>query len=188
MKTIKKVDDIEDANNPSNDDSDIIEEAQLQYDENIWWTENQPLDYSLKGWSKDFTEAVESIKSNFKKGNQKVLDDTEIKILDRREKANGPEFEIELKKDKERGIASLKVFGPNTKNECTLVINKVRKQDIKYVKILAEDVLKKLLNMFISGQGWSMLLKSKETSNNKNLSKRPSLEKIRSCLQKLRKL
>ena len=54
-------------------------------------------------------------------------------------------------------IAILRVFGPNGKGS-TLMISKSKKHDIKYVKILAEGVIKPLVDAFISGEGWNNLL------------------------------
>ena len=49
------------------------------------------------------------------------------------------EYEVEISKDKERGVAILKIFGPSAKKGCTLMINKSKKFEVKFVEILTFD-------------------------------------------------
>ena len=51
-------------------------------------------------------------------------------------------LQIEVKKEKERGVAILILFGPNKRNVATVMINKSKKNDIKFVETLAIDVIK----------------------------------------------
>ena len=68
--------------------------------------------------------------------------------MDARKVPHGIEMDIELSKDKDRGLAVLKIYGPNSKKECTIMINKSKKHDVKYVKILSLEVIKPLLDSF----------------------------------------
>ena len=43
-------------------------------------------------------------------------------------------------------MAGLKIFGPNIRKECTVMINKVKKQDVKFAEMLAADVIKNLID------------------------------------------
>ena len=140
-------------------ESDIQEDVDLQYEEN-WWNkeDDEPSGFTYKGKKKVFVKAVENVKLTMKKGIQKQISKINFKILDCRTVKNGSEIDIELIKNKERGIAILKIFGPNKQKECTLMISKSKKHDIMYVKILALDVIKPLIDAFISGEGWSNLL------------------------------
>ena len=88
-----------------------------------------------------------------KKGNLKVLDSLSFKVLDSRKIPHGLEYDVEVLKEKERGIAILKIFGPNTKKGCTLMVNKSKKHEVKFVEMLALDVIKKLIDMFSSDDG-----------------------------------
>ena len=145
----------------ADDESDIPKEIELQYDENFWRKEDdEPTGYTYKGKKKVFVKAVENIKITLKKGVSKQIGKLDFKVLDCRKSKNGLEIDIELSKDIETCIAILKVFGPNTRKETTLMINKSRKHEAKFVKMLALEVIKPLLDAFISGEGWSCLLKT----------------------------
>ena len=52
-----------------------------------------------------------------------------------------------------------------------LMINKSKKHELNFVKILAEDVIKPLLDNFISGKGWINLLKTNAIQSTQNLKK-----------------
>ena len=51
-------------------------------------------------------------------------------------------LQIKVKKEKDRGVAILILFGPNKRNVATVMINKSKKNDIKFVETLAIDVIK----------------------------------------------
>ena len=111
-------DEAEDAS--AHDDSDIKEEVELQYDENFWPKQaDEPTGFTYKGKKKIFVKAVENVKILLKKGVQKQMIKLQFKVLDTRKGANGVEMDVEISKDKDRGVAVLKVFGPNSKKECT---------------------------------------------------------------------
>ena len=153
------------------DSPDITDE--LVYDEHQWPKEN-PNGYSFKGKKRIFLKVVENFKVLMKKGNEKVLGNVSFKVLDSRKVPHGMEHEVELSKDKERGVAILKIFGPSAKKGCTLMINKSKKFDVKFVEILAFEVVKQLLDRFGTGDGWINLLKAvpkgpiKDSSNKKS--------------------
>ena len=145
------------------DDSDVQEEERREYDEHFWCKDKDiPVGYTFKSKKQDFIKACESIKSNFKKdqkGAQKYMENLAFRILDSRNKENGPEMDIEISKNKERGNAVLKFYGPNSKSgECTLMITKSKRHDVKFVKFLANDIIKKMLDKFMSGEGWDTIL------------------------------
>ena len=47
-----------------------------------------------------------------------------FRVMDVRKIPHGIEIDIELSKDKDKGFAVLKTFGPNARKECTILINK----------------------------------------------------------------
>ena len=51
------------------------------------------------------------------------------------------------------------MFGPNSRKECTLMINKSRKHEAKFVKMLAVEIIKPMIDKFISGEGWMNIFK-----------------------------
>ena len=96
-----------------------------------------------------------------KTGNENILGSVSFKVLDSRKVPHGMEYEVEISKDKERGVAILKIFGPSAKKGCTLMINKSKKFEVKFVEILTFDVVKQLLDRFGStGDGWINVLKA----------------------------
>ena len=144
------------------DSSDIKEEADQQYEVNYWRKEEEvPTGFTFKSKKKIFVKAVDNIKIKLKKGVEFVIDDLKIKILDRRNGQNGAEIDIEIVDKKDRGQAVLKIFGPNSRKECTLMINKSKKHDAKFVKILAVHIIKRLVDNFISGQSWNDFFEKK---------------------------
>ena len=113
----------------ANDDSDVPVELDLKYEENYWHKDDdEPTGYTYKGKKKIFVKAVENIRTIMKKGVQKRMENLQFRILDCRKAS---ELDVEISKGKERGIAVLKIFGPNSRKECTLMINKSRKHEAK---------------------------------------------------------
>ena len=104
----------------------------MEYEEQIWPADDDPTGFSFKGKKKIFIKAVESLKLLMTKGNQKDLGKVSFKVLDSRKSAHGTEIDIEIQKDNKRGIAVLKIFGPNKRKDCTLTINKSRKYDYPF--------------------------------------------------------
>ena len=133
-------------------------EATFAHDEKCWNKEDdEPVGYTYKGKKNVFVKAVENITITLKKGVQKQMKKLQFKILNARKSKNGTDMDVELTRDTDRGIAVLKVFGPNTRKECTLMIDKAKKHEAKFVKMLAEVVIRPMLDAFISGEGWSNL-------------------------------
>ena len=94
-----------------------------------------------------------------KKANKRELADIAFRVLDTRKINSGVEIEVEIVKKNEKGIAILKLYGPNAKKGCTILINKAKNNDEIFVKILADEIIKPLIDNFISGAGWAKLMK-----------------------------
>ena len=135
------------------DECDIQEEAECYYEENFWPKDDEePCGFLFKGKRKIFNKAVENLVICFKnKGKLKEMTKLTFKVMDNRKTRNGSEVDVEITKNKERGIAVLKIFGP--KKESTIMINKSKRHDVKFVSILAVEIIKPLLDKFISGEG-----------------------------------
>ena len=56
--------------------------------------------------------------------NLKLRNLRNLRNLDSRKGQNGAELDVEMLDKKDRGQAVLKIFGPNSRKECTLMINK----------------------------------------------------------------
>ena len=66
----------------------------------------------------------------------------------------GLEIDIEITHKNQRGIAILKIYGPkdDIKKDNTVTITKSKNSDSKYVVLLAEKIVKPLMNAFLSGE------------------------------------
>ena len=152
MTSVEGVEDIIDADDESHDVSKA-------YDEQSWPSE-EPTGFRFRGKARSFRKAVENIKILMKKSKQSFINEIQIRVLDSRKIPHGSEAEIEICKDNEKGAAIMKIFGPNKKKEYTICVTKAKKCDNLYVNVLAKDIIKPLLNSFISGEGWSKLVRS----------------------------
>ena len=152
------------------DSTDISDE--LIYDENRWPKEN-PTGYSFKGKKRLFLKVVENFKVLMaKRGGEKILGNVGFTVLDSRKVPHGTEYEVEMTKNKERGVAILKIFGPNPKKGATLMTNKSKRYDIKFVDILTFDIVKQIIDRYGHGEGWIELLKVKPKVTKKDDSKK----------------
>ena len=130
------------------------------YDENQWPKES-PNGFSFKGKKRPFLRICEGLKILLKKGNEKIINNVSFKVLDLKKSQYGIDYEVEICKEKDRGIALMKIFGPNGKKGCTLTINKSKNYDEKFSQILALDVVKQLLDRFDAcGGGWINVVKA----------------------------
>ena len=77
--------------------------------------------------------------------------------MDTRKMPHGIEYDIECVKNKEKGISVLKIYGPNPKKGCTVMINKSREYENKFVSLLADDIIKFLLDNYELTDGWKSL-------------------------------
>ena len=137
----------------ANDDDFVQKSEIIEYNEHSWPAEDPTL-YTFKGKKRNFIRAVESLKILMTKGNVKVLGNVTFKVLDSRKKGHGFEYDIEISKDNDRGQAYLKLFGPNSKKEFTIMCSKAKKQDVLFVEVLAYDVIKKLLSSYSIDDAW----------------------------------
>ena len=82
--------------------------------------------------------------AQFKVGNIEVI------ILDARNKGIEVEVDIQIsEKDKERGNAFVKLYGPSKRKENTVTITKSKQSDVKFVTLLAQKVIKPLIKTFL---------------------------------------
>ena len=96
------------------EDDESVENDSPKYDENQWPKDN-PNGFSFKGKKRQFLRVCESLKILLKKGNEKIISNVSFKVLDLKKSLYGIDYEVEVCKEKDRGIALLKIFGPNGK-------------------------------------------------------------------------
>ena len=105
--------------------------------------------YTFRG-KRIFKKAYEGIKVFMKKGAMKEVNKIKITVLDVRKNGGADDIEIELIENISRGKALIKLYGPNSNNENVIMVSKSKQSEYKYVKILAEKVLKPLIRDFIA--------------------------------------
>ena len=83
-----------------------------------------------------------------------VIDNVKFKPLDSKAQGAGLEIDVEVTHNKSRGVAILKIYGPkeDIKKANTVTVSKSRESDSKYIVILAERVIKPLMDQFLSGE------------------------------------
>ena len=94
-----------------------------------------------------------------KKGNKRTSDNSDIRVIDASNIPNGIERLVEVVKNNEKGNVVVKFYGPNKKRGCTVMVTKTKDHAVQFAFSLAQEVVKPLLDSFISGQGWTDLFK-----------------------------
>ena len=82
----------------------------------------------------------------------------EIKITESKKISHGIEKDVTMMKDAEKGKAKLKIYEQNSKKKhITMIVNKSKESDERFFDILNHEVIKTLVDSFISGEGWLKL-------------------------------
>ena len=108
--------------------------------------------YSFKG-RKPFLKALEGFKAMMIKGFIEEVNGVNLKVLDRRIVGAELAIEIECSKNNSRGIAVLKLYGPSTKKQNVVMVTRSKGSEVKYVVMLAEQVIEPLINKFLNDVG-----------------------------------
>ena len=119
----------------------------------------EPTSVRFKGKKSVFVNSVIALKDVLKRGEGSNINNVSFKVLDVRELQHGIEYDIQCSKNNEKGVSVLKIYGPNPKKGCTIMICKSREHKNKFVSMLSNDVIKYLLDTFESTDGWKTVLK-----------------------------
>ena len=125
--------------------------------------------YVFRG-KRTFEKVVEGLKETLIKNYKNHINGTEMRVLDSRKKGIEIEKEIQVIDGNEKGVATLKLYGPNKKKESVVTVSRSKGQDPKFVVILVEKVLKHLMEELMKGN-------SIEKVNSKRISKKKGEEK-----------
>jgi hypothetical protein len=87
-----------------------------------------------------------------KKGFSGKVNDTCFKVLDNRKNGAETNIEIEVTDNENRGIAVLKLYGPNKRKGNVVMVTKSKQSDAKFVTILAKNVVLPLIKQFLTGE------------------------------------
>ena len=113
--------------------------------------------YKFKG-RQPFRRAKCEMEKLMVKGRQSEVQGLKFIVLDDREKGIETEVEVQIQENvklgvDKRGVAVLKLYGPNKRKENSILVTKSKESDIKYVTILAEKIVRPLLAKFLSTSG-----------------------------------
>ena len=130
-------------------DNGATDEIPSQYKQKIWGKTEEG-EYVIDGFTfrgkKPFAKVVIGLRKFFKKGIEHDIDGyneiNKLKALDVREKGNGLEIDVEISEKDSRGIAVVKLYGPNSRKENVVMVTKCKESDSKYVKKLAVNFIK----------------------------------------------
>ena len=147
---------VEDTFLDENEDDTSFSSSQNLYSLYRFPNEN-PTSVRFKGKKPIFVKSVETLKDLLKRGEGSTVNDISFKVKDRREMQHGTEYDIECSKNQEKGVSVLKIYGPNPKKGCTVMVCKAREYENKFVSILSIDVIKHLLDSFEATDGWKTL-------------------------------
>ena len=138
------------------DDSDDDSSIQSLYSYYRFPNEN-PTSVRFKGKKSIFVKSVETLKNLLKRGEGSIVNDVSVEVLDIREMQHGIEYDIKCSKNQDKGVSVLKIYGPNPKKGCTVMVCKSREYDNKFVSILSKDVIKHLIDTFEATDEWKTL-------------------------------
>ena len=120
------------------------------------WGKDEDGEYITDGYSfrgkNTFQKALEGFKNMMKKGVIENVNDIKIQVLDTRKVGVCLDVEIECTEGDSRGIAMLKLYGPNKRKQNVITVSRSKGSDVKFVTILAEKVVRPLIEMFLLGK------------------------------------
>ena len=136
--------------------------------------DDHPTEYKVETWGKNvdgvyvidgykfkgrqpFRKAKEELEKLIVRGPHYKIGNFTFNVLDARNKGIELEADVALKgsDNKNRGVAILKLYGPNKRKENTVTVTKSRQSDIHFVTLMAEKVIKPLLKMIIEEKNFS---------------------------------
>ena len=110
--------------------------------------------YKFRG-RQPFKKAKEGLQKLLVKGKQGDVQGVKYKVFDARSKGIETEVEIEVSENVKmgvdsRGVANVKLYGPNKKKENSVLVTKNKESDIKFVSIIAIKIIKPLIIRILS--------------------------------------
>ena len=104
--------------------------------------------YVFRG-KRPFDKVLEGLKEHMVKGYRRHVNKIELKVLDSRKKGVELEIEVEIVDGNKKGIAILKLYGPNKKKENVVSVTRCKGNDVEFVEILAQKILKPLMGEYL---------------------------------------
>ena len=138
----------------SHENSNLISNS---YKESTWGKKVDG-EYMIDGYRykgrQAFKGTREKLEFLLQRGKQSELNGVTYRVLDTRIKGVELEVEIQVSESKKaansKGVAIVKLYGPNKKKEDTVTVTKSKESDIKFVRILALKIIKPLIDNILS--------------------------------------
>ena len=143
-----------DGEEPEEEDSvDDLEEKPDEYKENHWpLPPDEPKGFTFKGKTKLMAKAFEELKKILKKKAKGCIGNTKFSVSDVKKIGSALETIVEITDASGSGKAIINFWGPNTKTkQCTILIKKPKDHDERFVKIVAKEIVQKVLDCVICG-------------------------------------
>ena len=122
------------------------------YAEKIWGKESGK-EYLIDGYvfrgKRLFGKAVTGLQRIMTKGSHGKINGYEYTSLDTRIVGTELSIDVEIKNEKQRGNAILKLYDTNKKKENVVMVSKSKQSEHEFVKLLAEKVVKPLMEGFM---------------------------------------
>ena len=123
--------------------------------------------YKYKG-RQAFKSTREKLEYLLQRGKQSEINGVSYTVLDTRIKGVELEVEIGISESKKapdsRGVAMVKLYGPNKRKENTVTVTKSKESDIKFVKILALKIIKPLIDNILSTESTEVIAGDKRSN------------------------
>ena len=141
-----------------------------EYEEKSWGGD-EALGFSYSGKRSSFVQAQIKIKELLKPNIEYSFENSVFSLTSMRKIPYGQEYLIEVNSGLVKGSSIIKFFGPNTKKEYKIAINKSKSNDVECVRVLSENIVKPLLDECLSGKGWNNLQSTRLESKDENANK-----------------
>ena len=110
--------------------------------------------YKFRG-RQQFRRAREGLEKLLVKGYKGEVNGLKFEVLDARNKGIEIELDVQVSKNTKkgvdsRGVAVLKLYGPNKRKENSVLVTKNKESDIKFVMIISEKIVEPLLKSILA--------------------------------------
>ena len=148
---------------------------------------NEPTGSSIKfikGKKGDFMNGFTELKQVMDPGSKLMIKDKTLTIKSQTVNTGRTSYEVELEFNGKTGAATLLFCGPNKTNECSIQVTKISKVESKYVKMITETFIKRLLTDAMTGKDWNYLQRQQNNFKCQNCNKVFSSQSNLSCHMK----
>ena len=132
----------------------VIKDNSKEFKEETWGKKVNGEDvidgYKFRG-RQPFKKAKEKLEKLLVRGTKFDVGNINCTVLDVRNKGIENEVDIEMNQNEKdgRGVAVIKMYGPNKKKENVVLVTKYKQSDIKFVALMAKNVIRPLITKFL---------------------------------------